>query len=162
MLHIKHSWNNYQIGRWYIWSGLQCVDDFGRTVWNECNHCSAGPCGKGNVTGWADWPSHVVQVQYTLGWPMQNGYNHPFGRHWLACVDWAIVKSGGPCGTGSSTEGAGHWRDHGLKAFNFRPMPEVLTDYGKVEINWLNGRLSIQLMIKDDQSEEGVMLWTCS
>ena len=75
-------------------------------MWNEYNHCSAGPCGKGNVTECADWPSHMVWVQYTLGQPVQNGYNHPFSRCWLARVDWVIVKSGGPCGTGSSTEGA--------------------------------------------------------
>jgi len=118
MLHIKHSWNNYQIGRWYIWYGLRCVDDFGRTVWNECNHCSAGPCGKGNVTGWADWPSRVVWVQYTLSRPVRNGYNHTFSRRWLAHVDWTIVKSGGPCGTGSSTERAGIWHWASLRAYN--------------------------------------------
>ena len=50
----------------------------------EYNHCLAGPCGKGNVTEWANWLTSVVQVQSPLQ-PML----------------------GGPCGMGSSTEGAG-------------------------------------------------------
>ena len=29
---------------------------------------------------------------------MRNRYNQPFSRRWVARVDWAIVKSGGPCG----------------------------------------------------------------
>jgi Chromo (CHRromatin Organisation MOdifier) domain len=45
-----------------------------------------------------------------------------------------------------------------IRGMNFRPMPEALTDHGEVKNNWLNGKLSIQPMIEDDQSEEGVML----
>ena len=49
-------------------------------------------------------PSHMVPLQYSLGRPvwyryntcfgraMQNGYNQPFGRCWVAHVDWVIVK----------------------------------------------------------------------
>jgi hypothetical protein len=79
---------------------------------------SAGPCGMSTIIAQLACvvremslngligQSHMVQVQYTLSRPVRNGYNHPFSRRWLARVDWAIVKSGGPCGTGSSTEGA--------------------------------------------------------
>jgi len=64
-------------------------------------------------------PTHVVlcgMVQYSNSWPIQYGYNtvlaDPCGMSKITplagvgCVDWAIIKLGGPCGIGSFTERA--------------------------------------------------------
>jgi hypothetical protein len=74
-------------------------------VWNEYNHCSAGPCGKGNVTEWligqAIWyryntPSAnpygtgTITPLADVGWPMWIG---PLSSR-VARVVWEVPLKG--------------------------------------------------------------------
>ena len=63
---------------------------------------SAGLCGMSTITARL---AHVVR-EMSLNGLIGQAIKYTLGRRWLAHVDCGIVKSGGPCGMGSPTEGA--------------------------------------------------------